>query len=55
MKRCIIITFTNCTVKDKEGQYYFEPEWGNYDMAVGEKIVSVSCGAADKDSFKKLP
>ena len=31
--------------------FIFKPEWGNYDMAVGEKIISVFCGAADKDAY----
>jgi phenylalanine-4-hydroxylase len=53
--KVIIITFTKCTVKDENGKIYFEPAWGNYDMAVGEKIVSVYCGAADKDSYEEIP
>jgi phenylalanine-4-hydroxylase len=46
-----LITFTECTVKDGEGNLLFDPSWGVYDMAVGDKIVSVFCGAADKDAF----
>ena len=46
-----LITFTNCTVTDKNGKILFDPSWGVYDMAVGEKIISVFCGAADKDAF----
>lgn len=46
-----LITFTGCTVTGKDGEKLFEPDWGVYDMAVGEKIVSVFCGAADKDKF----
>ncbi|MFA6248008.1 MAG: phenylalanine 4-monooxygenase, partial [Mucilaginibacter sp.] len=30
------------------------PSWGVYDMAVGEKITSVFCGAADKDAFLEI-
>jgi phenylalanine-4-hydroxylase len=50
-----LITFDNCTVKDNEGKLLFEPSWGVYDMAVGEKIVSVFCGAADKEAFVEIP
>jgi len=50
-----LITFTDCTVKDKEGNILFDPSWGVYDMAVGEKIVSVFCGAADKEEFIEVP
>lgn len=49
-----LITFTDCTVKDKNGLVLFEPAWGVYDMAVGEKITSVFCGAADKDAFVEI-
>lgn len=52
--KVIIITFTGCTVTGEDGTIYFQPSWGNYDMAVGEKIVSVFCGAADKDSFEEI-
>ncbi|OOQ60086.1 aromatic amino acid hydroxylase [Mucilaginibacter pedocola] len=49
-----IITFTNCTVTDADGGLLFDPSWGVYDMAVGEKITSVFCGAADKDAFLEV-
>ncbi|NCD70863.1 aromatic amino acid hydroxylase [Mucilaginibacter agri] len=49
-----MICFTNCTVNDAEGKILFDPSWGTYDMAVGEKIVSVFCGAADKDAFEEV-
>ncbi|HVW98603.1 MAG TPA: aromatic amino acid hydroxylase [Mucilaginibacter sp.] len=49
-----LITFTDCTVTGAEGELLFDPSWGTYDMAVGEKIVSVYCGAADKDAFLEI-
>ncbi|TWI95918.1 phenylalanine-4-hydroxylase [Mucilaginibacter frigoritolerans] len=49
-----LITFEHCTVKNKNGEVLFDPAWGVYDMAVGEKIVSVFCGAADKDAFVEI-
>jgi phenylalanine-4-hydroxylase len=49
-----LITFDNCTVTNNEGKLLFDPSWGVYDMAVGEKIVSVFCGAADKDAFVEI-
>ncbi|HEX8278335.1 MAG TPA: phenylalanine 4-monooxygenase, partial [Segetibacter sp.] len=51
--KLLTITFTNCTVRDRAGGIYFKPEWGNYDMAVGDKIVSVFCGAADKNAYNE--
>lgn len=53
-EKVILITFTNCTVKESNGNILFMPEWGVYDMAVGEKIVSVFNGAADKDAFEEI-
>jgi len=50
----LIITFTGCTVKDENDETLFDPSWGVYDMAVGEKITSVFCGAADKDAFEDV-
>ncbi|MDB4999712.1 MAG: phenylalanine 4-monooxygenase [Mucilaginibacter sp.] len=49
-----LITFTDCTAKDKADKILFDPAWGVYDMAVGEKITSVFCGAADKDAFLEI-
>jgi len=49
-----LITFDNCTVKDECGVLLFDPSWGIYDMAVGENITSVFCGAADKDAFVEI-
>jgi len=52
--KILLITFKNCTVTDDNGQVVFQPEWGVYDMAVGEKITSVFCGAADKETFEVI-
>jgi len=48
-KLCLI-TFSNCTVQKGDSRL-FDPAWGEYDMAVGEKIASVFNGAADKDAY----
>jgi len=50
--KLIIITFKNCLVTDAEGNIYFEPSWGNYDMAIGNSIISVFNGVADKIIFE---
>ncbi|WP_131539070.1 aromatic amino acid hydroxylase [Pedobacter nototheniae] len=52
--KIILIAFTDCTVIESNGNYLFKPEWGIYDMAVGEKIVSVFNGAADKDAYEEI-
>ena len=51
-KKILLISFSNCTVNDKDGTMLFDPSWGIYDMAVGQSIVSVFGGAADKNAFE---
>ena len=46
----ILISFKNCTVTHGD-TILFQPEWGNYDMAVGKKLVSAFSGPADVNSF----
>jgi phenylalanine-4-hydroxylase len=35
-----------------EGQVFFEPAWGMFDMAIGDTIVSVFNGSADKNALE---
>ena len=49
----LLITFSNCTVTHGD-RVLFDPSWGTYDMAVGERIVSVFNGAADKDAYNQV-
>ncbi|MFC1733478.1 aromatic amino acid hydroxylase [candidate division KSB1 bacterium] len=48
--KLILISFYDCSVKYKQ-QVLFEPDWGIYDMAVGESIISAYSGPADPDAF----
>lgn len=48
--KIILMSFSGCTVK-YENETLFHPEWGIYDMAVGEKIVAAFFGPADPDGF----
>jgi len=45
-----MISLKNCTVAYGE-EILFQPEWGNYDMAIGKKVVSAFAGPADPYSF----
>lgn len=51
--RIVVMTFSNCSVK-RGATVLFDSSWGAYDMAVGEKIVSVFGGAADKDAYDQV-
>ncbi len=46
----ILMNFADCKVIHN-GQTLFEPSWGIYDMAVGEKIISAFNGPADPVGF----
>ena len=46
----MILSFEGCSVTYK-GEVLFQPEWGIYDMALGESIVSVFSGTADMAVF----
>ncbi|TSD66036.1 aromatic amino acid hydroxylase [Inquilinus sp. KBS0705] len=52
--KIVLITLHKCTVTNKNNEVLFDPSWGVYDMAIGEKITSVFCGAADKDAFLEI-
>ncbi|MGZ5552542.1 MAG: aromatic amino acid hydroxylase [Chthoniobacterales bacterium] len=51
--KLLLVTFSNCTVQHRE-RVLFDPAWGEYDMAVGERITSVFNGAADKDAYLEV-
>lgn len=50
--KLILLSFSDCKVIDHEGNVFFEPAWGIFDMAVGETIISVFNGVADKNIFE---
>ena len=49
-----LVTFSDCTIRNKVGEVLFDPSWGKYDMAIGAKIISVFGGAADKEAFEEV-
>src|SRR5947199_578535 len=49
----LLITFSNCSVKQGD-RVLFDPDWGTYDMAVGERISSVFNGAAEDRKSTRL-
>lgn len=48
----LLVSFEECTVRQGE-RLLFRPEWGSFDMAVGERVTSVFAGAADKDAYEQ--
>ena len=48
--KIILMRFADCTVTH-QGDVLFQPSWGVYDMAVGEKIISAFHGPADPDGY----
>ncbi|MFL6504856.1 MAG: aromatic amino acid hydroxylase [Candidatus Udaeobacter sp.] len=51
--KLLLITFSNCDVKQGD-RVLFDPAWGEFDMAVGERVSSVFNGAADKEAFLEV-
>jgi phenylalanine-4-hydroxylase len=51
--KLLLITFSDCTAKYGD-RVLFDPSWGTYDMAVGDRISSVFNGAADKDAYNQV-
>jgi len=51
--KLLLVTFSNCNAKYRD-RVLFQPEWGLYDMAVGERTSSVFNGAADKDAYNQV-
>ena len=47
--KLVLLSFADCKVTDMEGNVFFEPAWGMFDMAIGHAIVSVFNGSADKN------
>jgi phenylalanine-4-hydroxylase len=50
--KLVLLSFADCKVTDQEGQVFFEPAWGMFDMAIGDAIVSVFNGSADKNELE---
>ena len=51
--KILLISFDNCKVTYNK-EILFKAEWGVYDMAVGENIISVYAGPASDESFDDL-
>jgi len=50
--KLVLLSFADCKVTDMEGNVFFEPAWGIFDMAIGDTIVSVFNGTADKNAIE---
>jgi phenylalanine-4-hydroxylase len=48
--KLVLISLKDCTVSNAD-QTLFQPEWGRFDLAIGERITSVFAGAADSEQF----
>ena len=47
----LLFTFEQCTVVGSKGEILFDPDWGVFDMVIGDTIVSVYGGPADKEMY----
>jgi phenylalanine-4-hydroxylase len=51
--RIVLLGFSNCRVSHGD-ETLFDPSWGRYDLAVGERVTSVFHGAADKEAYEHV-
>lgn len=51
--KLILLAWLNCRVTN-QGKTYFEPDWGVFDMPVGESVISVFGGPADREAFGEI-
>lgn len=51
--KLLYVTWRDCTAT-RGRRTYFEPSWGEFDMAVGERVPSVSGGPADRAAYGEL-
>ena len=49
----LLVSFSKCTARYGD-RLLFQPEWGVFDMAVGDQISSVFNGAADKEAYLEV-
>jgi len=47
----LIFTFRDCMATDPDGARLYEPDWGPFDMLVGDSITSVYGSVADQEAF----
>ncbi len=50
-KKLLILSFKDCMVS-YQNEILFKPEWGIYDMGIGEQVSSVFSGLADPESYE---
>lgn len=48
--RTLIVSFDDCSIRQGD-EVLYQPEWGPFDMACGERVVSVFGGAADRSAY----
>ncbi|SME96236.1 aromatic amino acid hydroxylase [Pseudobacteriovorax antillogorgiicola] len=46
----VLVTFTDCRVT-RGSEVFFEPEWGEFDLIIGDLVASVYGGPADRESY----
>jgi phenylalanine-4-hydroxylase len=51
--KLLVVSFSKCTARYGD-RLLFQPEWGVFDMAVGDQISSVFNGAADKEAYLEV-
>lgn len=48
--KLLVLKWKNCHIS-RGSEVFYQPEWGEFDQVVGEKVVSVHAGPADREVF----
>ena len=46
----VLMTFADCRIT-RDGRLYYDPDWGPFDLGVGEKVSGVAGGPADREQY----
>ena len=47
----LLFSFNDCIVTSTDGENLFKPDWGMFDLVLGEEIVSLYGGSADPEAY----
>jgi phenylalanine-4-hydroxylase len=46
----VVVKWRDCRVK-RGAEVYFQPDWGDFDMGIGETVTGVAGGPADRERY----
>ena len=50
--KLLLLTFKECLITDNKNNLLYHPSWGDFDLALGQQVVSVFSGPADSLAYQ---